>query len=408
MKTIQRYEHQKLIIGSDGFKKHHWDSFVKLNILHNEKYFRILHNGIQFKQYVGVIQVGNFTVQINPKADKTDDDNRWSSVLIDMLKKCRRIKAQTNDSVNLKKQPLNLLDIYFEYYLREVEQLIHKGLVKKYRKETNNVKSLKGKLDFAGNIRHNLIHKERFYTTHQVYDTDHRLHQVLNLALEIVDQFTSGTRISDQCKRILMRFPEVEKIKVNETILNTIRLDRKTAPYERALELAKFIILNYSPDIVGGDQKMIALLFDMNQLWEEYIYITLINEIHKEGSIYKEYQIRAQHKKGFWGNNSLQPDIVLEKGKEVYIIDTKWKLPDNSASIEDLRQMYAYARFWHADKVMLLYPGDRSHSGFKEYKNQEKDGIKHECQMAFVTVLNLKDGKLDKEIGAKILKLIAG
>jgi len=53
---------------------------------------------------------------------------------------------------------------------------------------------------------------------------------------------------------------------------------------------------------------------------------------------------------------------------------------------------------------MLLYPGDRVHSGFKEYKNEEKDGKRHECQMAFISVL--KNGKLDPEIGIKILKLM--
>jgi len=252
---------------------------------------------------------------------------------------CGRIKAKSADAANLNRQNLNLLEVYFDYYLREIKQLIHAGLVKKYRKETGNVKALKGKLDFAGNIRYNLVHKERFYTTHQVYDVNHKLHQVLNLALEIVDQFSSGSSINDVCKRVRMSFPELTKINVNEQLLNAIKLDRKTAPYERALELAKFIILNYSPDIKGGNQKMIALLFDMNQLWEEYVYIKLRKEIQSENSVYKEYSIKAQHSKYFWGNISLQPDIVLTKGDTKFIIDTKWKIPGNSASIEDLRQM---------------------------------------------------------------------
>ena len=57
-------------------------------------------------------------------------------------------------------------------YIQEINKLLHIGLVKKYRKETNNVKALKGKLEFAGNIRKNLVHKERFYTTHQVYNKE--------------------------------------------------------------------------------------------------------------------------------------------------------------------------------------------------------------------------------------------
>lgn len=410
MKTIKRFEHEKLNIGQHGFTKQHWETFVKYNELHNNHFFDVLHNGIRFKQYVGIIQIGNFAVEINPKADKYDSKEKWHDVLIPMLKACGRIKAKSADAANLEKQNLNLLEIYFEYYLREIEQLIHSGLVKKYRKETSNVKALKGKLDFAGNIRHNLVHKERFYTMHQVYDVNHKLHQVLNLALEIVDQFSSGSNINDFCKRVRMSFPEVAKLNVNEQILNAIKLDRKTAPYERALELAKFIILNYSPDIKGGNQKMIALLFDMNQLWEEYVYVKLRKEIQSENSSYKCYSIKAQHSKDFWGNNSLQPDIVLSNGNEKYIIDTKWKIPGNSASVEDLRQMYAYARFWNAKKVMLLYPGDREHSGFRAYKNREHDDIAHECMMGFVSVLNKTNTptkeKLNEGIGVEILKKI--
>lgn len=423
MKSIIRFEHEKLSIGQEGFTKQHWEAFVKYNELHNNQFFDVLYNGIRFKQFVGIIQIGNFAVEILPKADKNDSKENWRNVLLPMLKACGRIKAKSADAANLKRQNLNLLEVYFDYYLREIEQLIHSGLVKKYRKETGNVKALKGKLDFAGNIRHNLVHKERFYTTHQVYDVNHKLHQVLNLALEIVDQFSSGSRINDICKRIRMSFPEVTKVNVNERILNALKLDRKTGPYERALELAKFIILNYSPDIKGGNQKMIALLFDMNQLWEEYVYVTLRKEIQSDSQKYEGYTLKAQHSKDFWGNNSLQPDIVLSKGNENYVIDTKWKIPGNAASIDDLRQIYTYARFWNAKKVMLLYPGNiksKKEGVFKiddfhrlSSNTFEISEIQHTGMMAFVNVIQKVDNfttenkfRLNEHIGKELIDLI--
>ena len=53
--SIDVYEHGRLLIGEQGFEKKHWDAFVKLNTLHHNEYFDILHNGLRFKQYVGVI-----------------------------------------------------------------------------------------------------------------------------------------------------------------------------------------------------------------------------------------------------------------------------------------------------------------------------------------------------------------
>ncbi len=268
-------------------------------------------------------------------------------------------------------------------------------------------------MQFAGHIHNNLVHQERFYTTHQVYDTNHKLHQVLKLALEIVHQFTSGTRLSDVCSRAKLSFPEVDRISVNEQILSSIKIERKTAPYERAFELARLIILNYSPDINQGNNKMIALLFDMNELWEEYVLVQLRKLIHSN-SAYSHLQVTGQTTRPFWGSNYLQPDIEIVDAntQKTYIIDTKWKRPGHSASVEDLRQVYAYARFWDADEVMLLYPGKSVYSrsenyrtdDYKSQKNESPLKLQHIGKMGFVSVLNPNGGGLDSEIGSKILK----
>ena len=406
MKRIDVFEHGRLLIDNDAFTRDHWQSFVKLNILHDEKYFHVRHDGLQFKQYVGVIQVDGLLVHIHPKADKDESDDKWQGVLLQMLKACGKVKAQTVGNANLKKQHINLLEVYFEYFLKEVDQLIHAGLVKKYRTETSNVKALKGKLDFAGNIRHNLIHKERFYTAHQIYDANHKLHQVLACALDIVGQFTRATRLNDKCKRTQLAFPEVDGIKPSFQLLDSIKIDRKTAPYERALELAKLIILNYSPDINQGQQKMIALLFDMNVLWEEYVLRSLKKYSHNHPE--EGWEVSGQEPITFYGSHrTIRPDIVLRKGKETIVIDTKWKRPTNKvASIEDLRQMYTYARYWRTNKVILLYPGDHFDSGYKPYPNQnDHQSDFHQCKIAMVNVLC--NGRLSEKLAEDIMKLIA-
>jgi 5-methylcytosine-specific restriction enzyme subunit McrC len=412
---IQRYEYGRLIIDDKVFKREHWKAFVKLNEAHNGKYFDVLHNGLRFKQYVGVLQIDGLLVQINPKADKDDADEKWQGVLLKMLKATGRLKTDTIGDAQLKRQHVNLLEVYFEYFLRELELLMHQGLVKKYRKQAGNVKALKGKLDFAGNIRHNLVHQERFFTLHQVYDKNHKLHQVLSYALEIVEQFTKGTRLNDLSKRTRMSFPEVDRVHINEAVLNSLKLDRKTEPYRRALELARLIILNYSPDINSGSEKMIALLFDMNVLWEEYILKKLKAEVSKEDSPYRNLHVRGQLSKDFWGPNKLVPDIVIEGKNKTIIIDTKWKRPGTSASVEDLRQVYTYARFWNAEEVMLLYPGnDTMHRKdkfrTKDFKEDDDSAVQidHQCHLAFVHVLKADGGELDEEIGVKILDKVTG
>jgi 5-methylcytosine-specific restriction enzyme subunit McrC len=409
-KTITVFEHQRLYVGQDSFKQTHLDALLKLNEYHDGKYFEPVAKGIKFNQFVGVIQVDGITIEIHPKADKEDEDNKWKGVLIKMLKACGRLKAESSGAANVKRQHLNLLEVYFELFLLEVESLLRRGVIKKYRKQTHNTKALKGKLEFAGHIRHNAIHKERFYTTHQVYDSNHLLHQVLYKALTIVDQFTMGTRLNDLSNRVLLNFPKVDSKTITTQQLNSITLNRKSSSYTGALELARLIILNYSPDISSGKEKMLSLLFDMNVLWEEYILKQLEKACY--GSV---IEVSGQESKSFWGSNSLKPDVVLRKGSQTFIIDTKWKRPNkSSASVNDLRQMYAYCRFWNAEKALLLYPGDAKGNRFKSYltddygldEEENYSQIKHQCKMGFVSVL--EGGELDKNLGEKVLNLING
>jgi 5-methylcytosine-specific restriction enzyme subunit McrC len=393
---ITVFEHQKLLVTHPDFDENQMKALLKLNEFHGGKYLDGLYNGVKFKHYVGLIQVDGLTIEILPKIDESENP-AWRDVLIQMLKRTGRLKARTLGAANVRRQNLNLLEIYFEYFLSEVEHLQRIGLIKKYRKETNNVHSLKGKLEMTGHVEKNLIHKERFYTTHQVYDKNHSLHQILKVALDIVKQFTSGSRLSDHCNRVLFDFPIVDKIRVNEQLLNRITLNRTSSSYSYALDLARLIILNYSPDIAQGGTRMLSLLFNMNTLWEDYV----LAELRRVSDSYS-VNVIGKEERNFWGANSLEPDIVLMKSKRYSIIDTKWKRPGNSPSPEDIRQMYAYARFWNAERVMLLYPGEKP-TAFSPFLNEELEEL-HVCKMGFATVLD--SDQLSDNLGIDILKIM--
>lgn len=408
---IQVFEHNKLIIGHqyDGvlFSKKHYDALFKLNELHNDKYFRPLPGSIYFKQYVGVIQVEGLTIEILPKIDKASNDtNLWQEVLIDMLRVARKIKVQNTDNANVEKQNRHLLDIYFEWYLNEVKALIHGGLIKQYYQQTANVKALKGKLEFAGHLSRNAVHKERFYTTHQVYGTDHHIHQIISKALDIIEHFSKNSYIYSLCKTVKASFPEVSPITVTPDTFNKLKENRKTAPYGTALEIAKFIILQYAPNIKNGNENMLALLFDMNMLWEQYILAKL-----KTAAANKNLIIHHQWGKPFWKTNKNKPDIVIEKksgdeNQKHFIVDTKWKnISGSNPSIQDLRQMYAYNDYWSSTDAMLLYPATHSKfDGFAEFNPIAGKTEHHKCGIAQLSIFLPDTNKLNHDIGNEILK----
>ena len=398
--TIIKFEHETLKIGDHpSFKRKHWHALIKLNNENEGNYFTIKPNGVKFNQFVGVIKVANCTIEILPKVDNGIGDNNWQGLLTKMLQKCGNLKVQTSSNAKLKKSNLNLIELYFEDFLNEVDTLIHKGLVKKYRINTGNILALKGRMHFSQNIKRNLVHKERFYTSHEVYDVDHKIHQILSVALNTIDLLSRNLSILDKCKRVRFAFPHCKKINVTELTFKSIAIDRKASPYLRALELARLIILEYSPNISSGKESMISILFDMNKLWEEYI-LKILREASPKG-----IKVLGKRSKLFWKSNRLEPDIILQKDNDIYVIDTKWKHPEKKASIEDLRQVYAYGRYWKSSKVMLLYPGEKliEYAEFKDDNDEKIMGYR-----SFVSVVSKQKGvlKINNNMAKEIYQMI--
>lgn len=201
-------------------------------------------------------------------------------------------------------------------------------------------------------------------------------------------------------------FPEIKEISINKDSFNKIRLTRKTREYTKALAIAKMLILNYSPDISLGDENMLALLFDMNKLWEKYIYRKLKAKENENLSV--SYQAQDL----FWESKRIYPDIVIKRLKdnanneddsELYIIDTKWKLIDvNKPSDDDLKQMYVYNMYWNSPRSMLLYPklAGAEDSGFGKFHKGRAEG--NYCKIGFVSVLD-ESGLLNQEIAEQII-----
>jgi len=417
-KPIQVFEYEVLkandlsFFSSEKQGKKVIDKLWQFNDANNNIYFNAVRNGVKFKNYVGVIQIGNITIEILPKADKQStsikDKENWHKALLKMLAISKRIRIDTVSEASLKKRYHSLLDLYFEIFIKEVNYLLEHGLIKEYRRNNANLTALKGKLNFNKNIQHNLIHKERFYTSHQVYDYNHLINQILYKALLALKSIATNSTLIDSINRTLSHFPEVKDIPINKTHFNRLKSSRKSTKYKDAIQIAKMILLNYSPDIKGGNEHMIALLFDMNKLWEAYIYRMLLR--NKDDSI----SVSFQNKQKFWENRNIKPDLVIKKEvdnqEEIFIIDTKWKLLDYTnpkPSDDDLKQMFAYNLYWNAKRSMLLYPNSNEiNESFGRYWKGRNSEYENMCKIGFINVLD-KSKQLNMNIGKEIInKLI--
>nr|WP_315424289.1 hypothetical protein [uncultured Pedobacter sp.] len=377
MRTLRVFEFQTVKAGSELlFYKAGKPIIEKLDEkyitalwkIYDEKrqpFFTVTRGGIRFCQWVGVIKVLDLTVEILPKADKGDnfksekEQQKWQSILIDMLRICRRLDTPSVSEASLKLKSNAILDLYIERFINDVNYLLNTGLVKKYRREEINSTALKGRLLLQKHITKNIVHQERFYISKTTYDKDHLLHQILAKAIKILPLICNNQYLVSRCYQLQLNFPEVRDLKVDAATFDKLVFDRKSESYKPAIEIAKLLLLNYRPDISSGSSHSIAILFDMNKLWEEYIYRMLVKG--NDGTL----TIHNQRSTKFWTHKSatryLKPDIVIETKEGKYIvIDTKWKNIFNDVkniAMDDLRQMFAYHHYFDSSKCFLLYPG---------------------------------------------------
>jgi len=363
---ITVFEHQSILVGEKfgitEFTEQHRIQFERFYGAKGVPYFSLIHNGIRFKEYVGVILVGKLTIEILPKADKTDTDTKkWRNLLIGMLLSVNQFNIHAPSSSELKIKPNSILELYFELFIKEIEYLINKGLIKKYRKTETNSFTLKGNIIFSKQIQENIIHKERFYIKHTTYDNEHIIHQVLFKTIVLLKVINNNIKLKSKIGNLILNFPEVKNIKVTEKTFKRIVLNRKTESYNNAIKISKLLLLNYHPELSLGQNNVLALMFDMNLLWEKFIFISIRKHLPENMTI------TSQRSKHFWepknGYTSyMRPDIVINTNKEVtenIVIDTKWKNIGNSnPSPDDLRQLYVYHEYFNARKAALLYPSN--------------------------------------------------
>jgi len=368
------------------------------------RYYSITANGIKFRQFVGAIQIGKYCIEVLPKVDRSKNEGSAHRILIEMLRQTGylRVKTPTESSLRVKRN--FILETYLQMFIEETWQLIHNGLLKSYRSTSENQNALKGSLMFNKHILKNNVHAERFYVRHTTFDREHPLNKVLYKTLQLISRFQVNQELIAESKRQLICFPELPDINVSEDFFDRINWNRKTEAYQKAIAIARLLILNYHPDLSHGKNNVLALMFDMNDVWERWV----TKQLTRAAKITDiNISIRPQTKKVFWKSYtgvkiSQKPDIIIEiDNKPVFILDTKWKLVHERPSEDDIRQMFAYNKLFGTQQAYLVYPG-RNTSANGEFFEPTENG---KCGLRFLNFV--EDGRIrTEEVGGFLGEMV--
>lgn len=313
-------------------------------------------SGIKTGSYVGVIKYADFQLNIIPKIIG-DTDSVCLENLAFMLSYTHQLEIHTTAQAQVTKTQNPFLEVLIAHYADILLKALSRHIPHSYETREENLATIKGKILFAQNIRHNFGNLARTYCQFDEFTSDNLLNQTLKFVSHALQKLTSVSQTRQKLLKINAVYDEVTLRPITYAQTQKIILNRNQAIFKEPLELAQMFLQNSTISLHNHTFTNLAILFDMNKLFEEFVYVALKRT-------YPKWNIKAQNTKLIIAsiNNipntdyTIRPDIIVNGNT---IIDTKYKiidLPNKRPSESDIYQMLAYSKFYGVKNIILCYP----------------------------------------------------
>ncbi len=331
---------------------------------------KVTPSGIKATSYVGVIKFKKTQIEILPKLIAEEKSGREQILknLLFMLSYTKNLDIKTSDSAKLAKDDNPFLEVLIREYANSLFECLKRLTPKNYIREEDNLNYLRGKLLFTNNIKYNIANKAKFYCEFDEFSENCILNQLFYYVSGCLYAISKNSKNKQILKMITDYFCDMKHIKFDSYKCEKIKLTRQQKLFEKPFKLAKMFVEHSSVDLSRNKFENITLLWDMNKLFEEFIYQVIRHKI-------PGVTVNPQKGKFLLKNSdnsarrSTKADIVVETNdkKHKIIIDTKYKKLENfeSVSSSDLYQVGMYC-YLHDDynnddknskiRTVLLYP----------------------------------------------------
>ena len=305
-------------------------------------------------QVVGVLSVPGVTVEILPKIDG-EGGVGVRRALTRMLAVAWGLPIADGEPALLATQRDDLLEVLIRLFSDRLLVAVRRGLPHRYRAREDDLAFLRGKLRICRQFTSNAVRADRVACRAEELSVDTPLNRVLKAA---VKRLLVNARSAANVRRLMELRALLELVgDSQDPSREQVRLDRTNVAYHRLYQLARLLLGDDWQGTIIGDEQGFALLFPMNDLFEEFVGRTMRVALAARNVRLQDtgrYALESARERLF----ALRPDIVVDGD---IVIDTKWKRlrPDNpTLGVEhaDVYQMLAYARAYEARRLMLLYP----------------------------------------------------
>lgn len=346
-----------------------------------EKVLQPVYRGGQWSlragNYVGVVRLGEQTIQILPKIYQSSTASAHAQAreatanLLHMLAYAGLVRINESDIASLlgrESDWFEILTYLFASHLREEWQ---RGPARSYTTVEDDLPLLKGKWRLNAQLRRP-ERAHRFAVAYDEFTVDIPLNRIFRFVVERLSRLTRSATNARMVGDLRMLLDDVNLLPtVTTQDADQITFNRLTQRYEPLLNLARLFLDRGALQTASGDTNLFAFVFNMNTVFEGFI----TNFLHRHRATAMPLELRdttlAAQARGrqlhlAWSEGKqlfrLKPDLLFHQGQQTLLVaDTKYKRLDQhdrklGISEADFYQMFAYARRYACQHVILIYP----------------------------------------------------
>lgn len=247
-----------------------------------------------------------------------------------------------------------LLEIVAQQFAGLVLGRVDAGLHRDYVEKSENQTFVRGRIDFAEDIRLNHTLRHKVFSRYAELTWDIPENQVIRQVVRLLAAQPFSTETRNQLRAIDASMGAVSLGRLTSRDVQAFRYHRLTEDYRPIHRLCSLFLEGASLSDELGSFDGRAFLVDMNKLFESYVS-ELVREnapsgvtVETQGTIYLDTARRVR----------LVPDIVIRRdGRVAAVADCKYKLaaPDEFKN-HDVYQVLTYCVATGAQVGMLIYP----------------------------------------------------
>ena len=297
---------------------------------------------LQVGHLVGTVAIGDLQVSVAPKLPVRTVMWLLAQSELDVI--WRKDEAKLD--------ALDLIDVLAHLYIRELDELLRRGLLSGYRTLETVETVLRGRLRLTYQLSRRfgtLYPLEVEYDEFDQNTLENRILLTAALRLQTV-LLRKNSELATRLSQRVSAFGAVEALIPGE-VRTDDPLTRLNEHYGDALLLARLILEGLGFSEESGDYTAKGILFPMWRVFEKFVARVL--KRHLDGPL-----VNAQYSMRFLSDGpatfQVRPDIVISEGPTITsVVDTKYKVASPTSA--DLYQMNAYSSALSAPSVTLLY-----------------------------------------------------